>query len=229
MKLILIIEDEEPIRRGLKDSLKIEGYKVIIAEDGEKGYKLIKSKKPDLVLLDILLPKLNGIDLCKKIRSEGDITPIVMLTAKGSEIDKVLGLELGADDYVTKPFSLQELLSRIKAIFRRVELKAQSISNKDIYSFDNIRIDFKKFEVTKSNKKLNLSAMEFKVLKYLISLKGEVVSRDTLLDEVWGYDKFPTTRTVDNFIAKLRSKIESDPKNPKHIFTIYGVGYKFLP
>ncbi|MFH1825217.1 MAG: response regulator transcription factor [Candidatus Firestonebacteria bacterium] len=228
MKLILIVEDEEPIRRGLKDSLKIEGYKVIVAEDGEKGYKLIKSKKPDLVLLDILLPKLNGIDLCKKIRSEGNITPIVMLTAKGSEIDKVLGLELGADDYVTKPFSLRELISRIKAIFRRLELK-QGVKDKDIYSFNNVKINFKKFEATKGNKKLNLSAMEFKILKYLISNESEVVSRDTLLDKVWGYDEFPTTRTVDNFIAKLRSKIESDHKKPKHLFTIYGVGYKFLP
>lgn len=229
MKLILVIEDEEPIRKGLKDALEEEGFKVIVAKDGEEGYRLIKSKKPNLVLLDIMLPKLNGMDLCKKVRGEENFTPIIMLTAKVSEIDKVLGLELGADDYITKPFSIRELISRVKAVLRRTEtVKKEPTKESDIYEFGDIKIDFKKFETAKGSKKLELSAMEYKILKYLIDKQGEVISRDKLLDEVWGYDEFPTTRTVDNFMVKLRAKVEKDPKKPRHLLTIYGVGYKFL-
>jgi len=205
-----------------------EGFKVVSAVDGLQGYKMILSKKPDLVLLDIMLPELNGLEVCKRLRSESNQTPIIMLTAKSTETDKVVGLELGADDYVTKPFSVLELVSRVKALLRRMEKRSDEKESSGIIAFDDIKIDFKKFKAERSGKIIDMSKTEFKILKFFISKREEVISRDTFLDEVWGYDEYPTTRTVDNFIVKLRSKIEKDPRNPRHLITIYGVGYKFI-
>jgi len=229
MKTILVVEDEEPIRKGLRDSFVEAGFKVLTAETGLQGYKTILSRKPDLVLLDLMLPELSGLELCKKLRSESNQTPIIMLTAKSTETDKVAGLELGADDYVTKPFSVRELVSRVKALLRRMQKNSEKKEGAERAAFDNIKIDFKKFKAERGGKKFSMSKTEFKILKFFASRREEVISRDTFLDEVWGYEEYPTTRTVDNFIVKLRAKIEKDPRNPKHLITIYGVGYKFIP
>ncbi len=227
MKTILIIEDDLAILRGLKDNLEYESYLVFTATDGEKGKDLIKEKKPDLIILDLMLPKMSGYELCRKVREEGNKTPILMLTARGEEVDRVLGLDMGADDYVTKPFSVPELLARIRALFRRVHL-AQSRDLPDKLEFGDIQIDFKCFEAQKAGQLLELSRKEFGVLRLLAARSGEVVTRDELLDEVWGYDQYPTTRTVDNHIALLRSKFEEDPSNPRFLITVHGVGYKLV-
>ena len=227
MKNILIIEDDLAILRGLKDNLEYEKYEVLTATDGEKGYSLIKEKKPDLIILDLMLPRMSGYELCREVRNEGITTPILMLTARGEEIDRVLGLDLGADDYVTKPFSVPELLARIRAILRRTH-RTKSGPLLDALKFGEMMIDFKRFEATKAGKTLKMSRKEFGVLRLLAARVGEVVTRDELLDEVWGYDQFPTTRTVDNHIALLRNKLEDDPSKPRHLLTIHGVGYKLV-
>jgi two-component system response regulator VicR len=227
MKRILIIEDDVAILRGLKDNLEYESYEVLTAEDGEKGYCLIQERKPDLIILDLMLPKMSGYELCRKVREEGITTPILMLTARGEEMDRVVGLDLGADDYVTKPFSVPELLARIRAIIRRVQ-KAKVGDLPGELKFGEISIDFKCFEAHKGGKILNMSRKEFGVLRILAAREGEVVTRDELLDEVWGYDQYPTTRTVDNHIALIRNKIEDDPSNPRHLITVHGVGYKLV-
>lgn len=228
MKTLLVVEDEEPIRKGLEDAFIEEGFKVITADDGVKGYELVLAKKPDLLVLDIRLPGMNGLELCKKIRSESKQIPVIMLTAKSTETDKVTGLELGADDYVTKPFSVRELVSRVKALLRRTEKAGEKKEGPKSIVFDNIKIDFISFRTEKGGKNINMSKTEYKILKYFVSHRGEVISRETFLDKVWGYEKYPTTRTVDNFIVKLRSKIEKDKSSPKHLITVYGVGYKFV-
>ena len=227
MKKILIVEDELAILRGLKDNLEYEGYKVIEAADGEKGYCLIREQKPDLVVLDLMLPKMSGYEVCRKVREEGNTVPILMLTARGEEVDRVLGLDLGADDYVTKPFSLPELLARIRAIFRRIQ---QSKSGKlpEQLKLGDVLVDFKRFDTLKDGKKLKLTRKEYGILRLLALREGEVVTRDELLDEVWGYDKYPTTRTVDNHIGLLRNKLEDDPANPRFLITIHGVGYRLI-
>ena len=227
MKRILIIEDDVAILRGLKDNLEYESYELVTAEDGERGYCLIQEKKPDLIILDLMLPRMSGYELCRKVREEGITTPILMLTARGEEMDRVVGLDLGADDYVTKPFSVPELLARIRTIIRRVQ-KAKAGDLPSELRFGDISIDFKCFEACKGGKILNMSRKEFGVLRLLAAREGEVVTRDELLDEVWGYDQYPTTRTVDNHIALIRNKIESDPSNPRHLITVYGVGYKLV-
>ena len=227
MKRILIIEDDVAILRGLKDNLEYESYEVSTAEDGERGYCLIQEKKPDLIILDLKLPKMSGYELCRKVSDEGITTPILMLTARGEEMDRVVGLDLGADDYVTKPFSVPELLARIRAIIRRVQ-KAKAGDLPGEVKFGDISIDFKCFEARKGEKILNMSRKEFGVLRLLAAREGEVVTRDELLDEVWGYDQYPTTRTVDNHIALIRNKIEDDPSNPSHLITVHGVGYKLV-
>ena len=224
MKKILIIEDEESILMALEDDLTIEGYEVSCAKDGLKGFTMAKEQKYDLIILDIMLPKMNGFEVCKKLRQDGIMTPIVMLTAKSQEIDKVLGLELGADDYVTKPFSPRELIARVKALFRRVDLTQQGIV---MYRFGDVEIDFKKYEAKKSGKPMYLTALEFALIQLLIEHKDNVVSRDTILDEVWGEDVCVFPRTVDTHIAHLRKKIEEDQANPKYIIGVRGVGYKF--
>ncbi len=225
MKRILIIEDDPAILLGLNESLVEEHFEVLTASDGEEGYQKGKKENIDLIILDIVLPSKNGIEICKELRAFGITIPILMLTSKREEIDKVLGLEIGADDYVTKPFSIRELIARIKALLRRqVEFK------KDLedYTFGNISIDFKRQEVFKGNSKIEISATEIGILKYFIQLEGEVVTRHQLLDDVWGYENFPTTRTVDNFILNIRKKIEDDPSRPKHLLTIHKAGYKFV-
>lgn len=227
MKRILIIEDDLAILRGLKDNLEYESYEVLTAEDGEQGYCLIREKKPDLIILDLMLPKMNGYELCRKVRDEGVTTPILMLTARGEEVDQVLGLDLGADDYVTKPFSVPELLARVRAILRRVQ-KSKVGDLPGELRFGKVSIDFKRFEARRAGKILNMSRKEFGVLRLLAARAGEVVTRDELLDEVWGYDQYPTTRTVDNHIALLRTKLEEDPSKPRHLLTVHGVGYKLV-
>jgi len=224
---MLIVEDDVAILRGLKDNLEYESYEVLTATDGEQGYCLIQEKKPDLIILDLMLPKMNGYELCRKVRDEGITTPILMLTARGEEVDRVLGLDLGADDYVTKPFSVPELLARIRAIIRRVH-QAKTGDLPSYLRFDDVFIDFKRFEARKDNKILDMSRKEFGVLRVLAARVGKVVSRNELLDEVWGYDQYPTTRTVDNHIALLRTKLEDDPSQPRHLITVHGVGYKLI-
>ncbi len=227
MKRILIVEDDLAILRGLKDNLEYESYEVLTATDGEQGYSLMREKKPELVILDLMLPRMSGYELCRKVRKEGNTTPILMLTARGEEVDRVLGLDLGADDYVTKPFSVLELLARIRAIMRRVQQDKTGDLPDDLH-FGEISIDFKCFEARKEEKILSMSRKEFGVLRILAARVGEVVTRDELLDAVWGYDQYPTTRTVDNHIALLRTKLEDDPSRPRHLITVHGVGYKLI-
>jgi len=225
-KKVLIIEDEPGISLSLKDEFESEGYSVFTAEDGEKGFKMVKQQKPDLVILDIMLPLLDGYEVCKKLRMEGDSTPIIMLTVKDKEIDRVLGLELGADDYVTKPFSLRELMARAKAVLRRTEERAKDLTD---YKFGRIELDFKKYEARKKGKKLELTPLEFQMLKVFIQKKGQVVKRDDFLDKVWGEDNVSVSfRTIDSHVANIRKKIEDNPSRPKHILSIRGVGYKFV-
>jgi len=210
---------------GLEASLSEEHYEISSEQDGEKGYRKALKENYDLILLDIMLPSKNGIDICRDLRNNGINSAILMLTSKKDEMDKVLGLEIGADDYVTKPFSIRELKARIKALLRR---KTEIIKEVEEYSFGNVKIDFKKFETYKNGKPIQLSSTEYKIMKYFIEHEGEVVSRDKFLDDVWGYDAFPTTRTVDNYILSLRKLIEDDPAHPQHIITIHKVGYKFV-
>jgi len=225
MEKILVIEDEPDMVMGLKDNLEYEGYTVVTARDGLEGIELAAKELPDLIILDLMLPKKDGYDVCKELRSKGMDTPIIMLTAKSQEVDKVLGLELGADDYVTKPFSIREVLARIKAVLRRKGGRPQKL---DSYEFGNVHVDFRKSTVVKNGETVELSHYENEILRLLIANKDEPVSRNRLLDEVWGYDLFPTTRTIDNHIVKLRQKIEDDPKNPAHVITVHGIGYKFV-
>ncbi len=226
MARILIIEDEIDMAMGLKDNFEYDGHEVLIAEDGEKGVQLALEGNPQLLILDVMLPKKSGFDVCKELRASGIKTPIIMLTARGQEIDKVLGLELGADDYITKPFSVRELLARVKAVLRRSPEKARDEST--FREFGKIKVDFEHYSAYDDNGKVELTFKEFELLKYFQEHKGQIVSRDKLLDEVWGYDYFPTSRTVDNHIVKLRKKIEIDPENPKHILTVYAIGYKYI-
>ncbi|MBC8401911.1 MAG: response regulator transcription factor [Candidatus Marinimicrobia bacterium] len=226
MKQILVIEDEAPMRLGLIDNLEFEGYQATGATDGQEGYELIRKNQYDLILLDIMLPKLSGFDLCKKIRSEGITTPIIMLTAKGEEIDRVLGLELGADDYITKPFSLRELIARVKAVLRRYTDSESHFSGP--VEIGRLSIDFQTYNARSGNEEVSLSYKEFEILKCLWKHRNATVNRDQLLSEVWGYDEIITTRTIDNFILKLRQKLEENPKQPYHILTVHGIGYKLV-
>ncbi len=225
MKKILIVEDDPALLTGLSETLCNEKYEVTKAEDGQKGYTLALQKDFDLILLDLVLPLMDGFEVCKTLRKEGRNMPILMLTSKNEEIDKVLGLEIGADDYMTKPFSLKELLARIKALLRRAEPAIPGIEE---YSFGAISMNLKKMEVVKKGAPLKLSATEYKILKYFVEHEGEVISRDKFLDDVWGYDAFPTTRTVDNYVLSIRKKIEDDPSCPEHIVTVHTAGYKFI-
>ena len=225
MKKILIIEDDPAISMGLEENLKAEGYKVICEDNGETGYNTAVNSNPDLIILDLMLPGKDGLDICRDLRKSENNVLILMLTSKKEEIDKVLGLEMGADDYVTKPFSLRELEARIKALLRRRQEVEKDIA---VFTFSDVRLDFKGMEAVKGNKQIKLSLKEFEIMRYFIKHEGEVISRDKLLDEVWGYDTFPTTRTVDNFILMLRKKLEDNPSNPKHILTFHSAGYKFV-
>jgi DNA-binding response OmpR family regulator len=226
MSRILVIEDDPAVLRGLADSLKRESHEVLTAADGETGYGMIGQKHPDLVILDLMLPKMSGYELCRRVRAEGLTTPILMLTARGEEGDRVLGLDLGADDYVTKPFSLRELLARVRALLRRAQPPRTLI---DELRVNDAAIDFRKYEATAGGRPLELTRREFQLLRVLASRSGEVITRSELLDQVWGLDDYPTTRTVDTHIASLRAKIERDPANPERLLTMRGVGYKWVP
>jgi two-component system alkaline phosphatase synthesis response regulator PhoP len=225
MKKILIIEDDPAIRTGLRESLTPEGYSVSEADTGNSGFDIASKNNFDLIVLDLILPGKDGIEICKDLRSDGVKTPIIMVTSRKEEIDKILGLEIGADDYVTKPFSIRELLARVKALIRRSTYEAGDIEEA---AFADLKINFKKQEMFKGIHAVKLSATEYRILYYFIDHEGEVISRDRFLDEVWGYDTYPTTRTVDNYILSLRKKIEDDPSNPKHLLTAHKVGYKFV-
>ena len=222
---ILIVDDEEHIRELIKFNLENNGYKVIAADNGIQALMLAKKESPHLILLDVMLPGMDGYDVCKEVRKDNAIsnTPIIMITAKGEELDKILGLELGADDYITKPFSVRELVARTKALLRRT--KPQQIDK--TYKFGNITIDFEKHEVLKNDDKVDLTLKEFELFEVLIKNKGRVMTRDFLLDKIWGYEYIGETRTVDVHIRHLRKKVEDDDKNPKFVETIRGVGYRF--
>ncbi len=224
---VLLVEDEQGLIITLTDRLQSEGFDVDVASDGKTGFEKALDGGYDLVVLDVMLPKKNGYDVCRDLRQKGIGTPILMLTAKGETIDKVLGLKLGADDYLTKPFEVIELLARIEALLRRAPTQTNGRSHEAI-SFGEITIDFKRAEVTRGSAPIDLSAMEFKLLQHLIENRGVVHSRDQLLDAVWGYDAMPSTRTVDVHIAWLRQKLESNPKHPHFIQTVHGMGYKFV-
>ena len=226
MAHILIIDDEAGMRRGLVDNLRFEGHTTAEAADGEEGLALILSTPADLIILDVMMPKMSGFDVCRAARAKGVETPVIMLTAKGEEIDRVLGLELGADDYVTKPFSLRELLARIRAVLRRAQGSTTPASAE--VSIGRLRIDFHAYTAREGNEDVPFTHREFEVLRHLWEHRGQTVSRDHLLSEVWGYDDSISTRTIDNFILKLRQKIEMDPGSPRHILTVHGIGYKLV-
>lgn len=226
MARILIVEDEPAMRTGLCDNLEFEGYEVETAVNGEEGQSKILNNKYDLILLDVMMPKISGFDVCRKIRKEGIDTPVILLTAKGEEIDKVLGLELGADDYITKPFSLRELLARIKAVLRRAPREEETTESG--VKIGKLTVFFEGYKVFDNDLPVQLSHKEFEILKILFENRNGIVSRDMLLNKVWGYEAVPTTRTVDNFILKLRQKTEPDPNNPEVILTVHGVGYKLI-
>ena len=225
MKKILIVEDEKDMVTGLKFNLDARDYTVITAYDGDTGYQKALDEKPDLVILDLMLPKRNGYEVCKLLKEEVPNLPIIMLTAKSQEVEIVIGLELGADDYITKPFGVLELLARIKAVFRRVKSGSEI---PEVHHIGNLEIDFRRYTASRKGKPLKLSPREYELLSYFIKRQGEIISRDELLNQIWGYDSFPNTRTVDAHIAKLRRKIEANPEEPKLIITIHGIGYKLL-
>jgi DNA-binding response OmpR family regulator len=227
MAKILIVEDEPQMLEGLKDTLEIEGFDVETAADGSDGLNKILQNTYDLAILDVMLPHKSGFDILKTAREKGISTPVIMLTAKGEEIDRVLGLELGADDYITKPFSLRELLARVKAVIRRAEAGAGGVSG-SMMRLGECEIDFSAYTASRGSVPLDMTPREYEILKYLWQHKNQTVSRDQLLTNVWGYEEPVSTRTVDNFILRLRQKIEVDPTHPKHIMTIHGTGYKLV-
>ena len=222
---ILIVEDEPAMVAGLRDNFEYEGYEVISAEDGVSGLERILADDPDLVVLDVMMPRMSGLEVCKQVKARRPTIPIIMLTARGQEIDKVVGLELGADDYVTKPFSIRELMARIKAVLRRVPPQEPA---PDVYRFGDVEVDVRGNEVRRGGSAVELSAKEFALLAYFISHPGEMLSRDRLLEAVWGYQNYPNTRTVDTHIVHLRQKVEPDPEQPRFIVTVHGSGYKFV-
>jgi two-component system alkaline phosphatase synthesis response regulator PhoP len=222
--LVLVIEDDPAIRLGLRKSLGFEGYDVLEAGDGERGLEMVFQRRPDLVVLDLMLPKVNGFEVCRTIRKHDPTIPILILSAKDQEMDKLMGFDLGADDYVTKPFSTRELTARVKAALRRSTVRP---AEEQIFTLGEIRVDFPGQRLDVSGEPVEVSNREFRLLRYLIENRGRVLSRDQILNHVWGYDYEGTARTIDNFINKLRSKIEPDPARPSYILTVRGVGYKF--
>ncbi len=225
---VLVVEDDEAMAVALRDGFDYEGYEVIVARDGEAGLEKARSVEPDLIILDVMLPKMTGLEICKLLRGEGNSVPIIMLTARGQEIDKVLGLKLGADDYVTKPFSFMELTARAEAVLRRSSSPVIDGKTGGIFSFGNLEVDFDRHEVRKAGKDLELSPREFQLLAFFVEHRGRVIAREELLDGVWGYETIPFTRTVDTHIAKLRKKIEDCASDPSHIITVHRLGYKFV-
>jgi len=224
-KRILIVEDEPAMVAGLRDNFEYEGYEVISAADGVEGLEAAMNGNPDLVVLDVMMPRLSGLDVCKQLKVKRPTLPIIMLTARGQEIDKVVGLELGADDYVTKPFSIRELMARVKAVLRRVSPLGQPVEK---YRFSDIEVNVRGNEVKRNGRPVELSAKEFALLAYFVAHPAETLSRDRLLDAVWGYENYPNTRTVDAHIVHLRQKLEPNPEEPRFILTVHGSGYKFV-
>ena len=224
MPRILIVDDEPEIVRGLEDNLRFEGYETVSATNGRDGLSLALREAPDLVVLDVAMPHLSGWDVCRELRRKGIDVPVIMLTARGGEADRVLGLELGADDYVTKPFSLRELLARVRAVLRRPGPRQKFAE----FAFGDVRVRSRSRQVFKAGREVRLTRKEFDLLVYLIAHRGETVTRERLLDEVWGYERFPTTRTVDTHILRLRRKFEADPDRPVVILTVHGQGYRFV-
>jgi DNA-binding response OmpR family regulator len=225
MARILIVEDEPNMVAGLRDNFEFEGYDVITAPDGVAGLERALNEAPDLVILDVMMPRMSGLDVCKQLKAKRPSVPIIMLTARGQEVDKVVGLELGADDYVTKPFSIRELLARVKAVLRRAQTLPK---DQDSYSFGDVEVNLRSYQVLRGGQRVDFSSKEFELLRHFISHPGETLSRERLLDEVWGYENFPTTRTVDAHIVRLRQKLEPIPEEPRYFLTVHGVGYKFV-
>ena len=223
---LLLVEDEAGLRLTLRDRLSSEGYAVETAHDGREGLERAARDAYDVIVLDVMLPHLSGLDLCREVRRRGVETPILMLTARGQVVDKVVGLKLGADDYLTKPFEMPELVARLEALLRRRPSSPQP--GGDVYRFADVVVDFRRAEVTRRGERLDLSAREFKLLRHFIEHRGATLSRDELLSQVWGYDAMPLTRTVDVHVAGLRQKIETNPRLPEHLLTIHGLGYKFV-
>src|SRR5438046_754782 len=221
---ILIVEDEPAMVAGLRDNFEYEGYEVISAADGAAGLDRALADNPDLVVLDVMMPRMSGLDVCKQLKVKKPSLPIIMLTARGQEIDKVVGLELGADDYVTKPFSIRELMARVKAVLRRASPQTEP----DVYRFSDVEVNIRSNEVLRRGARVDLSAKEFALLAYFVAHPAETLSRDRLLDQVWGYESYPNTRTVDTHIVHLRQKLEPNPEEPHFILTIHGSGYKFV-
>jgi two-component system alkaline phosphatase synthesis response regulator PhoP len=222
---ILVVEDEPNMVVGLRDNFEFEGYEVITAGDGVEGLKRALEESPDLVVLDVMMPRMSGLEVCKQLRAKRASLPIIMLTARGQEVDKVVGLELGADDYVTKPFSIRELLARVKAVLRRTAVIPK---DQEQHSFGDVEVDLRRCRVLKSGKALDVSSKEFELLKYFISHSGETLSRHRLLEDVWGYEHYPTTRTVDTHLVRLRQKLEPNPEEPQYFLTVHGTGYRFV-
>ncbi|MFN7938843.1 MAG: response regulator transcription factor [Bryobacteraceae bacterium] len=225
MTQVLVIEDEPAILRGLADSLRFESYEVLTAADGEEGYRAIRQHHPDLILLDLMLPKLSGYELCQRLRREGTNTPILMLTARSEEADRILGLDLGADDYVTKPFAVRELMARVRALLRRTKGTGGTL---DRLEFDDVVVDFLRYEAMRGGQKVEMARKEFQMLRLLASRAGQVVSREELLNQVWGYEVYPTTRTVDTHVGQLRAKLERNAAEPRRLLTVHGVGYRWI-
>jgi DNA-binding response OmpR family regulator len=223
MSLILVVEDDPSILRGLGENLRMQSHEVLEAMDGPLGHRLAMERKPDLVILDLMLPDLSGFEVCRRLRADGFAKPILVLTARSGESDRVRGLDTGADDYMTKPFSIRELLARVRALLRRAEGR---LERPESLRFDDIEIDFKSFEARKRGVALELTRKEFALLRVLAGRPGEAVSREELLSEVWGYKNLPTTRTVDTHVGTLRAKIENDVSAPSRLITVHGVGYK---
>src|SRR6516162_8103148 len=222
---ILVVEDEPNMVAGLRDNFEFEGYQVITARDGVEGLQKALDESPDLVVLDVMMPRMSGLEVCKQLRAKRGSIPIIMLTARGQEVDKVVGLELGADDYVTKPFSIRELLARVKAVLRRAQTLPKE---QDRYTFGDVEVDLRSYQVRRGGQPVEFSSTEFELLKHFLCHSGETMSRDRLLDEVWGYENFPTTRTVDAHIVRIRQKLEPVPEHPRFFLTVHGVGYKFV-
>ena len=222
---ILIVEDEPAMVQGLRDNFEYEGYEVISAADGAEGLNRAIADQPDLVVLDVMMPKMSGLDVCKQLKARKPSLPIIMLTARGQEIDKVVGLELGADDYVTKPFSIRELMARVKAVLRRASPQAVG---SEVYRFNDVEVNVRSNEVLRGGQPVELSSKEFALLAYFVAHPAETLTRDRLLDAVWGYENYPTTRTVDAHIVHLRQKLEPNPEEPRFILTVHGSGYKFV-
>ena len=222
---ILVVEDDASILRGIVDNLRFEDFEVLEASDGETGLHVLREENPDLVILDVMLPKLSGLEVCRRARKEGLTTPIIFLTARSEETDRIVGLDLGADDYVTKPFSVGELIARVRAVLRRTDQATDGVTE---LRFGDARVDFRAYEAQRGEVRIDLTPKEFAVLRYLASRPSQVVRRDALLEEVWGYEADVTTRTVDNHVAALRAKLEGDAHSPSHLITVHGVGYKWV-